>query len=221
VTVAEAIEHQGHAAISDQGRDTHHTHDISPWQSAVKSVPCRAAQHPKGEGNQGASLGDGSAGAPCDRHSGHAETDGVVSCIAEEIEWLEEAETLTLQMRESRERQQATLSDELTRCFLIRPLTGAGVRSRAIHGSERTQRRPGSLQTVPKETKLYHRLISEFRSLISVPTVLHTSFNENERVVCRPEEAVDCFRRTRMDVLVLGDTIITKNEPTPPAAPVG
>jgi hypothetical protein len=91
----------------------------------------------------------------------------------EKIEWLEEAETLTLQMRESRERQQATLNDELTRCFLIHPLTGAGVRLRANHGSERTQRRPGSLQTVPRETKLYHRLISEFWSLTSAPTVLH------------------------------------------------
>jgi len=132
----------------------------------------------------------------------------------EKIEWLEEAETLTLQMRESRERQQATLSDELTRCFLIHPLTGAGVRSRSIHGSDRTQRRPGSLQTVPKETKLYHRLISEFRSLTSVPTVLHTSFNENAPVVCRPEQALDCFVRTKMDVLVLGNYLFTRpNDP--------
>ena len=51
--------------------------------------------------------------------------------------------------------------------------------------------------------------------------LLNTSFNDNEPIVCRPEEAVDCFRRTRMDVLVLGDTIVTKNEPAPPAAPVG
>jgi carbamoyltransferase len=63
----------------------------------------------------------------------------------------------------------------------------------------------GRLQTVHKETNpLYHRLISEFCSLTSVPLVLNTSFNENEPVVCRPEEALDCFLRTKMDVLVLG-----------------
>ena len=40
--------------------------------------------------------------------------------------------------------------------------------------------------------------------------VLNTSFNENEPVVCSPEEALDCFLRTRMDVLVLGDTYISR-----------
>jgi carbamoyltransferase len=40
--------------------------------------------------------------------------------------------------------------------------------------------------------------------------VLNTSFNENEPVVCRPEEAIDCFLRTKMDVLVLGDTLIRR-----------
>ena len=40
--------------------------------------------------------------------------------------------------------------------------------------------------------------------------VLNTSFNENEPVVCKPEEALDCFLRTKMDVLVLGDTFIRR-----------
>ena len=43
-----------------------------------------------------------------------------------------------------------------------------------------------------------------------VPMVLNTSFNENEPVVCRPEEALDCFLRTRMDRLVLGDWIVSR-----------
>ena len=43
-----------------------------------------------------------------------------------------------------------------------------------------------------------------------MPIVLNTSFNENEPVVCRPEEAIDCFLRTKMDVLVLGDTLIRR-----------
>jgi carbamoyltransferase len=42
--------------------------------------------------------------------------------------------------------------------------------------------------------------------------VLNTSFNENEPVVCKPEEALDCFLRTKMDLLVLGDWVIRRAE---------
>ena len=42
--------------------------------------------------------------------------------------------------------------------------------------------------------------------------MLNTSFNENEPVVCRPEEALDCFLRTRMDVLVLGDWLVERED---------
>lgn len=70
----------------------------------------------------------------------------------------------------------------------------------------------GRLQTVHRDTNpLYHQLISDFRSLTSVPLVLNTSFNENEPVVCRPEEALDCFLRTKMDLLALGNFLITRN----------
>jgi carbamoyltransferase len=69
----------------------------------------------------------------------------------------------------------------------------------------------GRLQTVHRETNpLYHKLISDFCSLTSVPLVLNTSFNENEPVVCRPEEALDCFLRTRMDILVLGNFFVER-----------
>ena len=62
----------------------------------------------------------------------------------------------------------------------------------------------GRLQTVHKETNpRYYRLIEHFRDLTGIPLVLNTSFNENEPVVCYPEEALDCFLRTQMDVLVL------------------
>jgi len=43
--------------------------------------------------------------------------------------------------------------------------------------------------------------------------VLATSFNENEPVVCRPEEALDCFLRTKMDLLVLGKHLVWRKEP--------
>ena len=69
----------------------------------------------------------------------------------------------------------------------------------------------GRLQTVHRETNgLFWKLISEFYSLSKVPMVLNTSFNENEPVVCRPEEALDCFLRTRMDLLCLGNFIIER-----------
>jgi len=70
----------------------------------------------------------------------------------------------------------------------------------------------GRLQTVHKETNpRYHRLIEQFRDLTGIPLVLNTSFNENEPVVCFPEEALDCFLRTQMDVLVLVNFFITRS----------
>ena len=69
----------------------------------------------------------------------------------------------------------------------------------------------GRLQTVSAATNpRYHRLIEAFFALSGVPMVLNTSFNENEPVVCRPDEALECFLRTRMDVLVLGDLMIER-----------
>jgi carbamoyltransferase len=69
----------------------------------------------------------------------------------------------------------------------------------------------GRLQTVTREANSrYHRLIEAFRDLTGVPMVLNTSFNENEPVVCKPEEALDCFLRTRMDLLVMGDWVVSR-----------
>lgn len=69
----------------------------------------------------------------------------------------------------------------------------------------------GRLQTVSERTNArYHRLIRSFEALTGVPMILNTSFNENEPVVQRPEEALACFLRTKMDVLVLGDTVLER-----------
>ena len=69
----------------------------------------------------------------------------------------------------------------------------------------------GRLQTVTYAANpRYWNLIREFADLTGVPVVLNTSFNDNEPIVCRPEEAIDCFLRTKMDVLVLGDVLIRK-----------
>jgi carbamoyltransferase len=70
----------------------------------------------------------------------------------------------------------------------------------------------GRLQTVTREANpRYWGLIKAFAQHTGVPVVLNTSFNDNEPIVCRPEEALDCFERTQMDALVLGDFLITRS----------
>jgi carbamoyltransferase len=69
----------------------------------------------------------------------------------------------------------------------------------------------GRLQTVHQQANpRYYRLIDAFRKETGVPMVLNTSFNENEPVVCKPEEALACFLRTKMDVLVLGNVVVSR-----------
>jgi carbamoyltransferase len=69
----------------------------------------------------------------------------------------------------------------------------------------------GRLQTVGREANpRYWKLIRAFGDVTGVPVVLNTSFNDNEPIVCRPEEALDCFLRTQLDALVLGDFLVLK-----------
>ena len=71
----------------------------------------------------------------------------------------------------------------------------------------------GRLQSVNREeNSLYYELIQAFERKTGVPVVLNTSFNENEPIVCQPEEAIDCFKRTRMDVLAIGPYLSMKTE---------
>jgi len=71
----------------------------------------------------------------------------------------------------------------------------------------------GRLQTVSRaDNPLYHQLITAFAGLTGIPMVLNTSFNENEPVVCQPKEALDCFLRTQMDVLVLGHHLLERSD---------
>ena len=69
----------------------------------------------------------------------------------------------------------------------------------------------GRLQTVNRQANpRYWKLLKAFAALTGVPVLLNTSFNENEPIVHRPAEALDCFLRTRMDVLVLGHYLVQK-----------
>lgn len=67
------------------------------------------------------------------------------------------------------------------------------------------------LQTVTREhNPVFHGLIAQFYERTGVPMLLNTSFNENEPIVCQPEEAIECFMRTNMDMLVLGEYVISR-----------
>ncbi|HXM97819.1 MAG TPA: carbamoyltransferase C-terminal domain-containing protein [Candidatus Dormibacteraeota bacterium] len=69
----------------------------------------------------------------------------------------------------------------------------------------------GRLQTVTRDANpRFHGLITAFEAQTGVPVVLNTSFNDNEPIVCRPQEALDCFQRTQMDAVVLGNFLIKR-----------
>ena len=69
----------------------------------------------------------------------------------------------------------------------------------------------GRLQTVTRQQNpLYYDLIEKFFQRTGIPVLLNTSFNENEPIVCRPSEAIDCFARTKMDRLVIGPFVCSK-----------
>ncbi|MGE3540333.1 MAG: carbamoyltransferase [Candidatus Tectimicrobiota bacterium] len=70
----------------------------------------------------------------------------------------------------------------------------------------------GRLQTIRRQAnQRYWKLLHAFNTLTGVPVLLNTSFNENEPIVHRPAEALDCFLRTHMDVLVLGNMLVEKD----------
>ena len=76
----------------------------------------------------------------------------------------------------------------------------------------------GRLQVVSRPgNPLFHRLIRAFADRTGVPILLNTSFHENEPIVSAPEEALDCFLRTRMDVLVLGPFVLERDPTAAPA----
>jgi len=71
----------------------------------------------------------------------------------------------------------------------------------------------GRLQTVSaQENPLYYDLIRTFEQKTGIPVLLNTSFNENEPIVCTPQEAIDCFKRTPMDVLAIGPYLVSRSD---------
>lgn len=94
----------------------------------------------------------------------------------------------------------------MSQVFQVRPERRAAVPAVThVDGS-------GRLQTVARhQNPRYYDLIQTFGELTGVPILLNTSFNENEPIVCTPREALDCFLRTKMDVLVLENYFLKKS----------
>ncbi|MCE2489175.1 MAG: carbamoyltransferase [Anaerolineae bacterium] len=129
-----------------------------------------------------------------------------------------------------------TLNDRIKRREWFRPFAPAvlaGLQSRVFENSEPSPHmlhvyrirdewrerlcavthvdQTGRLQTVLREhNPRYYDLIKAFERRSGLPVVVNTSFNENEPIVCSPEQAIDCFLRTRMDLLVIGDSFCEK-----------
>jgi len=71
----------------------------------------------------------------------------------------------------------------------------------------------GRLQSVSREENpLYYDLIRAFECETGLPVILNTSFNENEPIVCEPEQAISCFQRTKMDAIAVGPFVALKSE---------
>ena len=69
------------------------------------------------------------------------------------------------------------------------------------------------VQTVTnKNNEIFYNLIKKFYDHTSVPILLNTSFNENEPIVNKPAEAINCFLRTKLDILVINNYIIIRNK---------
>jgi carbamoyltransferase len=93
----------------------------------------------------------------------------------------------------------------MEKVFLIKPEKRAEIP--AVTHADGT----GRLQTVDKKVEpKYYGLIETFYKKTNTPILLNTSFNENEPIVNLPSEALDCFLRTKMDMLVLGDLVVER-----------
>ena len=91
--------------------------------------------------------------------------------------------------------------------FAVKALDGQGERIPAVLHADGTAR----VQLVGRDQNPeFHRLIAAFARRTGVPMLLNTSFNDNEPIVCTPEDAVNTFRKTSIDALVLGDSLILR-----------
>ena len=139
------------------------------------------------------------------RHEGHAEPAGEASRALQAVR-------AVLPGRARRRRVQAAAGLPSPPRYMIVTASvreGMAPRVPAITHQDGTSRP----QAVDRATNpLYWQIIHEFEKLTGVPLVINTSFNDNEPIVCTPQDAINCFLRTRIDVLVLENYVVYRDE---------
>ena len=127
-------------------------------------------------------------------------------------EWFEHdtSSPYMLLVAEVREEKRLHMSDKQNKLFGIEKLNIPRSEIPAITHVDYSAR----IQTVHSETnKIYHSLITKFNEITNCPILVNTSFNvRGEPIVCTPMDALICFKRTEMDVLVLNNFVLVKSE---------
>lgn len=141
-------------------------------------------------------------------HPGRAEMKDVLNARIKRREWFRPFAPVVLAERQNDIFEHSHPSPFMLHVYKIRPQWRE--RLAAVCHVDDT----GRLQTVSREENpLYYDLIARFGEQTGIPVLINTSFNENEPIICTPEEAVDCYLRTRMDALVIGDFLCVKPLP--------
>jgi carbamoyltransferase len=138
-------------------------------------------------------------------HPGHPEMKEILNSRIKNREWFRPFAPSILAERQSEYFEHDHPSPFMLHVFKIRPEKRKELC--AVNHVDDT----GRLQSVDRESNpRYYDLIREFEKRTGTPVILNTSFNENEPIVCRPEEAIDCYQRTKMDVLAIGPFLARK-----------
>lgn len=139
-------------------------------------------------------------------HPGFPNMKDILNARIKHREWFRPFAPSVLQERQSEIFEQDHPSPFMLHVYKIRPEWRE--RLSAVNHVDDT----GRLQTVARdENPLYYDLIKTFERKTGIPVVLNTSFNENEPIVCQPFEAIECYLRTKMDVLVIGSFYCKKD----------
>jgi carbamoyltransferase len=140
-------------------------------------------------------------------HPGLPEMKDILNARIKQREWFRPFAPSILEERQCEYFEHDHPSPFMLHVYKIRP------EKRALLSAVNHVDDTGRLQSVSREENpLYHELIRVFEQKTGIPVLLNTSFNENEPIVCQPEEAIDCFKRTRMDALAIGPYVTVKTE---------
>jgi len=140
-------------------------------------------------------------------HPGRPDMKDVLNARIKRREWFRPFAPSILEERQSEYFEHDHPSPFMLHVYKIRPENRAKLC--AVNHVDDT----GRLQSVSRqENPLYYDLIRTFERKTGIPVLLNTSFNENEPIVCKPEEAIDCFQRTRMDAIAIGPFLALKSQ---------